>query len=48
MKCGECVLGVRQGAICINCEGTTFTLKQKKETIVEEIKNMAKKAVGKK
>lgn len=28
MKCGECVLGVRQGAVCTNCEGTGLVVDQ--------------------
>lgn len=48
MKCGECVLGVRQGAVCENCEGTTEVVEQKKETTVEKVKRVVKKAVGKK
>lgn len=48
MKCGECVLGVRQGAVCTNCEGTTFVVEPKTETTVEKVKRVVKKAVNKK
>lgn len=49
-KCGECVLGVRQGAICENCQGTTFVVEPaaKKESTAEKVKRVVKKAVAKK
>ncbi len=49
-KCGECALGVKQGAVCTNCEGTTFVVEQKVpvETTMDKVKKVVKKVVQKK
>ncbi len=38
-KCGECVLGVKNGAICENCEGSTFVKIKPKEEEKKGVKS---------
>lgn len=42
-RCGDCVLGLKGGAICPKCEGTTFVKEVAKEVVPEKVKKIIKK-----